>query len=489
VETDSQEVAVDAPGQGGAGGSGGVSTTGGSSGDSGIVGAGGVTGSGGASGQGGASSSGGTTGMAAVKLSGTTFGSGPPYNNDPSRTFDKAFDGDTTTFVDDTSVAGYTGIDLGAGSQSSVIAIRYYPREDSNNRMVGGKFQCSGSSPTDGYTDLHTITSVPPLGWTQVTISNSPTCRYLRYLGPTNGFTNVAEIEFWGPGAVAGGGGLPDTGPQWVNLARNKPVMASSQQLSKHYSIYGNDDDLNTGFCASSGDYPVWWLVDLGATYQLVQTDLNVADSTSSYRYQIDVSPDMATWTSVVDQSANTRLGGTMSDAASAQARYVRLTLLGSSNSADWGCFQEFQVWGYNLPGGDAGIPYTNLSLKQPVTASSQFASKPPEQGNDGLLATPFCPSSSASPVWWMVDLGAVHSIAKTEVEFEQQTRYYLYTIDVSSDTTTWTTVVDQSSNSTRNGPVMVDTFTASARYVRITMVGTTAASWGCFWEFTVWGN
>jgi hypothetical protein len=158
---------------------------------------GGSSGTGGATGSGGASGQGGTTG--AVKLTGTPFGSGPPYGNDARRSFDKAFDGDVTTYVDDSNVSGgYVGIDLGAGIVGSVVEVRYYPRASYAFRMVGGSFQCSTISQTSGYTNLYTIASQPPVAWTQVTIDSSATCRYLRYSAPNTSYTNVAEIEFWG---------------------------------------------------------------------------------------------------------------------------------------------------------------------------------------------------------------------------------------------------------------------------------------------------
>jgi hypothetical protein len=173
----------------------GQAATGGSSGSGGAT--GGSSGRGGATGSGGASGQGGTSG--AVKLTGTPFGSGPPYGNDARRSFDKAFDGDVTTYVDDSNASGgYVGIDLGAGIVGSVVEIRYYPRSTYAFRMVGGSFQCSMISQTSGYTNLYTIASTPAVAWTRVTLGTSATCRYLRYAAPDNSFTNVAEIEFWG---------------------------------------------------------------------------------------------------------------------------------------------------------------------------------------------------------------------------------------------------------------------------------------------------
>jgi hypothetical protein len=188
---------------GGASGMGGVLGPGGApdSGSSGSGGADAAVSAGGAPGSGGATSYGGTTSPSPVKLSGTSFGTGPPQNGD-THNFQKAFDGDIRSYVDDSNATGgYTGIDLGV--QATVSRIRFYPRvsADGSNeaaRMVNGKFQCSTTSQTDGYVDLYTIAATPPVAWSEVAISNSPVCRYLRYLGAKWSWTNVAEIEFWG---------------------------------------------------------------------------------------------------------------------------------------------------------------------------------------------------------------------------------------------------------------------------------------------------
>ena len=71
--------------------------------------------------------------------------------------------------------------------------IRYYPRAGYNNRMVGGVFEA-------GDRVLHTITQLPPTGWTEVNVDfgGAP---YLRYRSPNGSHGNVAEIEFYRSGA------------------------------------------------------------------------------------------------------------------------------------------------------------------------------------------------------------------------------------------------------------------------------------------------
>ena len=140
-------------------------------------------------------------GASAVQLSGTPFGSPGAFYNNPTATFDKAFDGDTTTCVDAPTPNGnFVGIDQdgqAAVPASGTGTIRFYPRVGSANRMQGGKFQGSADGVT--YTDLYTITGVPADSqWTSVSLSADPKpYRYLRYLSPNGGWGNVSEIEFY----------------------------------------------------------------------------------------------------------------------------------------------------------------------------------------------------------------------------------------------------------------------------------------------------
>lgn len=126
-------------------------------------------------------------------LTGTAFGTGPAYS--VGAEFDKAFDGNISTYNDDvTSGGGYTGLDL--GTAQVVTDLKYYPRSAQMARMTGGKFQGSNTSTSAGFVDLYTITSTPTLAWQSVSFSNTTAYRYYRYLSPASGYTNVAEIQF-----------------------------------------------------------------------------------------------------------------------------------------------------------------------------------------------------------------------------------------------------------------------------------------------------
>ncbi|MDD5675105.1 MAG: right-handed parallel beta-helix repeat-containing protein [Chitinivibrionales bacterium] len=131
------------------------------------------------------------------KLTGTPFGTGPAWA--PGSEFNKASDGDTTTFFEYAlNNGGYTGIDLGSGIAGKITKIRFFPRKGFEFRMNGGKFQGSNLSSSSGYVDLYTIPATPPAGWNTIAITDQNSYRYLRYIAAANVYCNIAEMEFYG---------------------------------------------------------------------------------------------------------------------------------------------------------------------------------------------------------------------------------------------------------------------------------------------------
>jgi hypothetical protein len=68
--------------------------------------------------------------------------------------------------------------------------------------------------------------------------------------------------------------------------------------------------------------------------------------------------------------------------------------------------------------------------------------------------------------------------------------RVYQYRIEVSSNGTSWSTVVDKTGN-TSSAQTQRDEFSANGRYVRITVTGLQASplTWASFYEFRVFGT
>jgi hypothetical protein len=80
-----------------------------------------------------------------------------------------------------------------------VTSIRYFPRASFAGRMLNGVFQGSNTNDFSVAVNLYTITSTPPAGvYTTQAITVTNAFSYVRYLAPTNGSGNVAELEFYG---------------------------------------------------------------------------------------------------------------------------------------------------------------------------------------------------------------------------------------------------------------------------------------------------
>ncbi len=145
-------------------------------------------------------------------ISGTFFGTSPSYA--AGNEYDKVFDKDVNTIFDYSQESGgYTGIQLNSINGKRITKIRFYPRGGGKyftDRMVGGKFQGSNTSKTEGYTDLYTVPSTLNADWNEIVINDTNTYLFLRYLGPDGSYCDVAEIEFYGKSIATGIGQLTE---------------------------------------------------------------------------------------------------------------------------------------------------------------------------------------------------------------------------------------------------------------------------------------
>jgi hypothetical protein len=77
--------------------------------------------------------------------------------------------------------------------------------------------------------------------------------------------------------------------------------------------------------------------------------------------------------------------------------------------------------------------------------------------------------------------------ITNTRVLWEQNSIYH-YKIEVSPNNTNWTRMVNQTTNFSL-AQVNSDNFSATGRYVRITLTGLQPGLWASFYEFQVFGS
>lgn len=129
------------------------------------------------------------------------------------------------------------------------------------------------------------------------------------------------------------------------------------------------------------------------------------------------------------------------------------------------------------------------LSQNQPVTASSSQAGNDATNGNDGNFTTRWAANGPVFPSRWRVDLGSNYSLGTVMVYwYDATSRWYQYRIETSIDDVNYVTVVDKTGNTSMSNSS--DTFSAVARYVRITVTACSqSGGYPSFYECLVYGS
>ncbi|MBB5351474.1 hypothetical protein HNR46_001711 [Haloferula luteola] len=140
------------------------------------------------------------TATADQQLDGAIIGTTGSYaNSGADRT--TAFDGSLQNDFDPPGPDAWVGLDLGDGSEAQITGVRFCPRNQASDRMIGGKFQGSNTPDfTSGVVDLFTIHSAPKEGALTFQAVHEPTrFRWVRYIA-TEGerWCNIAELQFLG---------------------------------------------------------------------------------------------------------------------------------------------------------------------------------------------------------------------------------------------------------------------------------------------------
>jgi len=145
-----------------------------------------------------------TTDPGYMKLNGNIFGSEPAS---AGLSYENAFDGNGSTYFESKNDSGgYAGMDLGEGMGKRLTKVRFQTRDGFADRMNGGKIQ--GSVDGVEYATIYTIRNAAA-GWNEVRMVHPRAFRYFRYLSPTYGYGNVAELEFYGEDGDMEAPGIP----------------------------------------------------------------------------------------------------------------------------------------------------------------------------------------------------------------------------------------------------------------------------------------
>jgi hypothetical protein len=180
--------------------------------------------------------------------------------------------------------------------------------------------------------------------------------------------------------ATSSGAAVSVSGGNGVNLALGAVAFESSEQNAGLAARFAFDGDATNSRWASAGGIdPSWIAADLGAVQSFDRVVL-VWENAYATQYQIQVSNDNQTWTTVFTQTAGK--GGTETvNFPTAGARYVRM--FGTQRVGTFGySLYEFQV--YDVPQCGTGNERYTTQAALPGTWNSTIA---------GLPSGPFVPT------------------------------------------------------------------------------------------------
>src|SRR5262249_2274198 len=137
------------------------------------------------------------------------------------------------------------------------------------------------------------------------------------------------------------------TGVASADLALNRPVFASSVENGTLPAGNAVDGNGATRWSSQFSDSQ-WIYVDLGATYNITDVKLNW-EQAAGKDYQIQVSADATSWTTIATTTGNTTAGVHDYTGLNGTGRYVRV--YGTARATPYGySLYDFNVYGVASP-------------------------------------------------------------------------------------------------------------------------------------------
>ena len=247
-----------------------------------------------------------------------------------------------------------------------------------------------------------------------------------------------------------------------VNLAKNKPASASSEENQYFPPSNAADGNPYTRWSSQFSD-PQWYQIDLGEEKPVNKVILNW-EAAYGKSYAIEVSNDSLGWQIVYSTTVSD--GGIDEiEFDTVSARYIRF--YGTERATVWGGYSlwEFEVY-YD-------IHYANV-----MASSVEGAGLEAEKASDGDLNTRWA-SDWSDNEWIYIDFGTPKSFNTVILEWEIAYGKS-YQLQISNDATHW-----QDIYSTTTGDGGIDEIrvpAVNARYLR--MYGTEC---GTGWGYSLW--
>lgn len=176
---------------------------------------------------------------------------------------------------------------------------------------------------------------------------------------------SIYEFEVYGDSATNGDTGMTENTGSAVgsvtsneNLAYQKAVTVSSQESAEHVASHAVDADGNTRWSSSYEDEQNF-IVDLGSI-QTVSSFKIAWEAAYASQYQIQVSNDNSTWTTVYENYS--AKGGTQTiNIPSTNARYVKVYCIKRATNYGFSIY-EFEVYSGSTSGGNSNVSSADSS-------------------------------------------------------------------------------------------------------------------------------
>ena len=171
-------------------------------------------------------------------------------------------------------------------------------------------------------------------------------------------------------------GPLSLAGADEAPVSQGRPATASSVEGAHWPASAAVDGDITSRWSSAFRD-PQWLEVDLGAATSVDRVVLRWENAYAT-AFQIQLSPDGASWTTVYSTAGGA--GGTQTITVAGQGRYVRM--YGTARATQYGySLWEFQVYG--TPGGDTASSGASAT-GSPATAMPSMPDMPSSGATSG---------------------------------------------------------------------------------------------------------
>lgn len=227
-----------------------------------------------------------------------------------------------------------------------------------------------------------------------------------------------------------------------------------------------------------------WIRYDLGITrtVHFIKIAWVSGDTRTAY-FDVQVSPNGTDWTNLLLSHASSGASAALEtySFSATSARYVRI--VGHGNSVNlWNSIAETEIWG------TTSAPQ-KLSVPGSAVSASADDGNVPANTVDGSLDTRW--SANGAGQWIRYDLGSVKSARHLKIAWlNGDTRTSMFDIQISTDGSTWTTVLtDAQSSGSTTALETVDISDTNGRYVRYLGYGNNVNLWNSITEFEIWGN